>query len=133
MASVLWDARGNIFIDYFKKGQTVNSEYNMHLNDEIKKKRPIRRRKKCCFIKRMHRVTNQLKLYEFVYELLFHSPFYPDLAVSDFFLFADLKKMLAGNKAFSESYYKNGIEKLYDRYNRCIAPLERILQNQRFY
>jgi hypothetical protein len=54
-----------------------------------------------------------------------------------FFLFADLKKMLAGNKfstneeviaetvayfeGLSKSYYKNGIEKLYDRYNRCIT------------
>jgi hypothetical protein len=56
---------------------------------------------------------------------------------SDLFLFADLTKMLAGKKfspneeviaeteayleAISKSYYKNGIEKFYDRYNRCIA------------
>jgi hypothetical protein len=25
------------------------------------------------------------------------------------------------NKSLSKSYYKNGIEKLYDRYNRCIT------------
>jgi [histone H3]-lysine36 N-dimethyltransferase SETMAR len=25
MASVLWDARGIIFIDYLEKGQTINS------------------------------------------------------------------------------------------------------------
>jgi hypothetical protein len=54
------------------------------------------------------------------------------------FLFADLKRMLARKKlntneeviaetdeayfeAEEKSYYKNGIEKLYDRYNRCIA------------
>jgi hypothetical protein len=59
------------------------------------------------------------------------------MAPSDHFLFADLKRMLAGKKfctneeviaetetyfeAMSRSYYKNGIEKLYDRYNRCIA------------
>jgi hypothetical protein len=50
---------------------------------------------------------------------------------------ADLKRMLAGKEfstneeviveteayfeAISKSYYKNGIEKLYDRYNHCIA------------
>jgi hypothetical protein len=45
LASVLRDARGIIFIDYFEKGQTINSEYQMaffeRLNDQIKKKRPI--------------------------------------------------------------------------------------------
>jgi hypothetical protein len=44
MSSVFWDARGIIFIDYLKKGQTINSEYRIalleRLNDEIKKKRP---------------------------------------------------------------------------------------------
>jgi hypothetical protein len=27
MASVFWDERGIIFIDYLEKGQTINSEY----------------------------------------------------------------------------------------------------------
>jgi hypothetical protein len=31
LASVLWDARGIIFIDYLEKGQTVNNEYYMAL------------------------------------------------------------------------------------------------------
>jgi hypothetical protein len=60
--------------------------------------------------------------------------------LSNFFLFADLKRMLDGKKfstneeviteteayfeAMSKSYYKNGIEKKYDRYYHCIA-LER--------
>jgi hypothetical protein len=44
MASVFWDARGIIFIDYFEKGQTINIEYYIalleRLNDEINKKQP---------------------------------------------------------------------------------------------
>jgi hypothetical protein len=44
LASVLWDARGILFIDYLEKGQTINSKYYMaeleRLNDKIKKKRP---------------------------------------------------------------------------------------------
>jgi [histone H3]-lysine36 N-dimethyltransferase SETMAR len=76
------------------------------------------------------------KLHELGYELLLHPPYSPDLAPSDLFLFADLKKMLAGkkfstneeviteNEAMWKSYYKNGIEKLYDRYDCCIT-LER--------
>jgi hypothetical protein len=42
MASVFWDARGIIFIDYLEKGQTINSEYYIslleRLSEEIKKK-----------------------------------------------------------------------------------------------
>jgi [histone H3]-lysine36 N-dimethyltransferase SETMAR len=70
------------------------------------------------------------------YELHSHPPYSLDLVPSDLFLFADLKRMLAGKKfstnqevitateayfeAMLKSYYKNGIEKLYDRYNHCI-------------
>ena len=58
-------------------------------------------------------------------------------APSDFFLFSDLKRMFAGKKFKSndeviaeteayfnekeKSYYKSGIEKLENRYTRCIA------------
>jgi hypothetical protein len=38
------------------------------------------------------------KLHELDYELLPHPPYSPDLTFSDLFLFADLKKMLAGKK-----------------------------------
>jgi hypothetical protein len=69
------------------------------LNDEIKKKWPHLKKKKCCFIKKMHCVTYQSKLHELGYELLLHPPFLPDLASSDLFLFAKLKKMLAGKKS----------------------------------
>jgi hypothetical protein len=31
LASVLWDVRDIIFIDYLEKGQTINSEYYMAL------------------------------------------------------------------------------------------------------
>jgi 5S rRNA maturation endonuclease (ribonuclease M5) len=62
LASVLWDARVIIFIDYLEKGQNINSEYYMalleHLNDEIKKKTAQFDEKRCCFIKTMHCVTN---------------------------------------------------------------------------
>jgi [histone H3]-lysine36 N-dimethyltransferase SETMAR len=37
-------------------------------------------------------------LHELGYELLPHPPYSPDLAPSDFFLLADLKRMLAGKK-----------------------------------
>ena len=77
------------------------------------------------------------KLHELGFELLPYPPYFPDLALSDFFLLSDLKWMLAGKKfivneevigetevnfeAKDKSYYKYGIEKLYDHYNCCIA------------
>ncbi|GFU20905.1 hypothetical protein TNCV_3004851 [Trichonephila clavipes] len=38
------------------------------------------------------------KLHELDFELLLHPPYNPNLAPSDFFLFSDLKRMLAGQK-----------------------------------
>jgi hypothetical protein len=59
-------------------------------------------------------------LYELGCELLPHARFSSDLAPNVFFMFADLKRLLAGKK-FSTNEEVDGIEKLYDRYNRCIA------------
>jgi hypothetical protein len=93
-ASVLWDVRVIIIIDYLEKGQNINSEYYMalleHLNDEIKKKRPNALCHKL--------IKTTAKLHELSNELLPYSLNSPDLASSDLFLFADHKRMLAGKK-----------------------------------
>lgn len=145
MASVFWDSQGIIFIDYLEKGKTINSDYYIalldRLNEEIAKKRPHLKKKKILFHQDnapCHKsMKTMAKLNEMGYELLPHPPYSPDLAPSDYFLFADLKRMLAGKKfttneeviaeteayfeAKDKSYFKGGIEKLEDRYNRCIA------------
>ncbi|KAF7276706.1 hypothetical protein GWI33_009901 [Rhynchophorus ferrugineus] len=76
------------------------------------------------------------KIHELGFQLLPRPPYSPDQSPSDYFLFPNLKRMLAG-KTFSsneeviaetdayfeakdKSYYKNGIEKLEGRYNQCI-------------
>ena len=77
------------------------------------------------------------KLSEFGYKLHPHPPYSLDLAPSDYYLFADLKRMLQGNRLGSneeviaeteayfeakvKSFYKYGIEKLEKRWNDCIA------------
>jgi hypothetical protein len=64
MASVFWDVRGIIFIDYLQIRKTINSEYYANLlrrlSDEIKKKRLHLTKKKCCFIKTMHQLIHPL-------------------------------------------------------------------------
>lgn len=76
-------------------------------------------------------------LSELNFELLPHPPYSPDLPASDYYLFADLKKMLMGkrfrtnsevieatNEYFDskdKSFYKIGIEILEERWNKCIS------------
>jgi hypothetical protein len=53
MASVFWDTRAILFIDYLEKSHTINSNYYIalleRLNDEINKKPPHLRKKKVLF------------------------------------------------------------------------------------
>ena len=92
----------------------------------------------------MHRVHNSIammvKLHELHLDLLLHQLHSPNLASSDYWLFADLKRMLQGNRfgsneevisetetyfeAKDKSFYKKGIELLEKRWNQCIT-LER--------
>ena len=73
-------------------------------------------------------IKTMAKLHELHFELLPHPPYSPDLAPSDYWLFADLKKKLAGKKFISneeaiakteayfevkdKAFYNHGIEKL---------------------
>lgn len=97
MTSVFWDANGIIFIDYLEKGKTINSDYYMVLLDRLKK-RPHMKKKKVIFHQDnapCHKsIKTMTKFNELGFQLLPHPPYSPDLAPSDYWLFADLKKML---------------------------------------
>ena len=82
-------------------------------------------------------MKTMVKLNALWFEFLPHPTYSPDLAASDFYLFADLKKMLKGKRFSSDdeviaateayfeakdkSFYKKGIESLEKRWNDCIA------------
>ena len=82
-------------------------------------------------------MKTMVKLNELSFELLPHPPSSPDIAPSDYWLFADLKKMLQGKRCGSneeviaeteayfesknDTFYKKGIEKLEKRWNACIT------------
>jgi [histone H3]-lysine36 N-dimethyltransferase SETMAR len=103
---VLRDARGIIFIDYLKKGQSINRKYCMalleRLNDEIKKKTAPFEKNKVLFHQENALCHISIKttaiLHELGYELLPHLPYFPNLASSDLFLFAELKKNVCWKK-----------------------------------
>ena len=88
MASVFWDVLGILFIDYLRKGKTINSDYYMVLLDrlsaEIKKKRPHMQKKKVLFQQdnaSCHKsMKTMVKLNKLSFELLPHPPYSPDLS-----------------------------------------------------
>ena len=100
LASVFWDAQGILFIDYFEKGRTINSEYYIALlvclKEEIAKKQPQMKKKKVLFHQdnapSYKLIATMAKLYESHFELLLHPPYSLDLGPSNYWLFADLKE-----------------------------------------
>ena len=145
MASVFWDMHGILLIEFLPEGQTINSDYYIalldRLEDAIEGKKLHMATKKSLFRQdnaSVHKsMKTMVKLNDLRFELLPHPSYSPDRALSDFSLFADLKKMLqskrfssddeviAATEAYFEakdkSFYKKGIESLEKRWNDCIA------------
>ena len=144
LASIFWDAQGNLFINYLEKERTNNSEYYIALLIHLKEERNCQknghkwRRKKYssprqCTVS----IAMMAKLHELYFELFPHPPYSPDLAPNDYWLFANLKRMLQGKKfgsneeviSESEVYFeakdklfdKKGIELLEKHWNQCIT------------
>ena len=82
-------------------------------------------------------IATMAKLHEWYFELLLHSPYSSDMAPSDCWLFADLKRMFQGKRfgskeeviseteayfeAKDKSFYKKGIELLVKFWNQSIT------------
>ena len=82
-------------------------------------------------------VATMAKLHELRLELLLHTPYSPVLAPSNYWLFADLKRMLQRKRLSSneevileteayfeakdKSFYKKGIKLLEKCWNQCIT------------
>ncbi|XP_011865157.1 PREDICTED: histone-lysine N-methyltransferase SETMAR-like, partial [Vollenhovia emeryi] len=121
VATVFWDSRGIILIDYLAKGETINGQYYAALLDKlkatIKEKRPHLVKKKILFHQDNTRVHTCMvamsKLNELKFELLPHPPYSPDLAPSDFFLFPNLKKFLGGKKYKSNAEVENAVNQYF--------------------
>ena len=144
MASIFWDAKGILSIDYLPKGSTITGAYYPNLLDQldqkIREKRPGLSKKKIIFHHdnapaHTSRVS-MAKINELRYELLPHPPYSPDLAPSDFHLFPRLKKFLGGKRfssndelkatvneyfaCLNESEFRTGIMALEHRWSKCI-------------
>jgi [histone H3]-lysine36 N-dimethyltransferase SETMAR len=95
-----------------------------HLNDEIKKQTAQFEEKKALFHQDnapVHKsIKTTAKLHELGYELLPHPTYSPDLASSDFFLFVNLKRMLARKK------FSTNEEVIAENRNRTIKMVSKI-------
>lgn len=145
MATVFWDARGIIYIDYLEKGKTITGQYYadllQRLSHEVKIKRPHLAKKKILFhhdnAPAHTSIVAMAKINDLKFELMPHPPYSPDLAPSDYYLFPNLKKWLGGKRfadneevieavngyfeELDESVYRDGITRLEHRYEKCIS------------
>ena len=136
-----------IYYDLLKPGETVNTEryrqQMINLNQALHEKRPE-------YQKKQHKVillhdnapSHTVKLIKetieaFGWEILSHAAYSPDLAPSDYYLFASMGHALAQQRFTSyedvrkwlddwfgskeQQFFWRGIHKLSDRWEKCIA------------
>jgi len=104
MASVFWDRKGILLVDFMPPGATINAaaycDTMTRLRRAIQNQRGGMLSRDLCLLHdnaRPHsaHVTTAL-LERFEWYILDHPPYSPNLALSDFHLFLHLKKHLAG-------------------------------------
>ena len=104
MATVFWDAKGVIMLDFLPKRSTITGVYYANLLDQlrtaIREKRQGKLSKGVLLQQDNARVHTCKVAMDAVerngYELIPHPAYSPDLTPSDFFLFQNLKKDIRG-------------------------------------
>ena len=99
MATVFWDAKGVIMLDFLAKRSAITGVYYTNLLDQLRT--AIRKLSKGVLLQqdnaRVHTSKVAMDAVERNgYELIPHPAYSPDLAPSDFFLFPNLKKDIRG-------------------------------------
>lgn len=144
MATIFWDCKGILLIDYLEKGKTVTGEYYANvlkqLREAIKEKRRGKLASKVLLLHDNAPAHGSrigvAALAECGFEPIRHPPYSPDLAPSDYFLFQELKKKLRGTRfstledlkvsvsehfdSKSQDYFSGGLFKLVERCHKCI-------------
>ena len=145
MATVFWDAKGVIMLDFLPKRSTITGVYYANLLDQLRT--AIREKCRDKLSKgvllqqdnaRVHTCKVAMDAVERNgYELIPHPVFSPDLAPSDFFLFPNLKKDICGLHFRSDEevvtaieewvngkdpdFFSSGLMALEHRWSKCIT------------
>jgi len=143
MLTIFWDARGALYTEFLTKRSTVNSDrYRAtlrSLKQHICRIRPERNTfllhhdnaRPHCNAKTQDTMTS-LK-----FTVVPHTPYSPDLAPSDFWLFPKLKEMLKGQhfsldadveaavckwiSSQPRTFFMDGMNKWIERLKKCVA------------
>ena len=145
VATVFWDAKGGIILDFLPKRSTITGVYYANFLDQLRT--AIREKRRGKFSKgvllqqdnaRVHTCKVAMDAVERNgYELIPHPTYSPDLAPSDFFLFPNLKKDIRGLHFRSDEevvtaveewvngkdpdFFSSGLMALEHRWSKCIT------------
>jgi [histone H3]-lysine36 N-dimethyltransferase SETMAR len=145
LLTVFWDCKGIILMDVLPRAMTMTAVYYCGLLDRLKTAIEEKRRRRTndggLYLlhdnARPHTaVLSTLKLQELGLHVVPHTPYSPDLAPSDYYLFSPLKSALRNQNFDSadavqqkiqnwldtkeSSFFANGINKLPGRWERCV-------------
>ena len=144
MATVFWDTKGVLLVDFTPQGQTVNAvrycETLDRLREAVRRKRQGRLREGVILLhdNATPHTANLTKEWfkRYGWEVLPHPPHSPDLAPSDYHLFGPLKRHLSGKrfstdddvvtevqgwfKSLDAKFYEEGIRALVHRWEKCV-------------
>lgn len=122
MATVFWDSKGILLIDFLEKGKTITGTYYTELL--IKLKEAIKKKRRGLWTKgvkllhdnaRVHTAKIAVaKAQELKFQILAHPAYSPDLAPSDYWLFPKLKEVLKGQRFSSEKDACNAAERFFE-------------------
>jgi len=145
MASIFWDSKGALYVDFLTQRRTINTEYYSALLEGPVKKAIRNKRKRAQtsvpFLQdnaRPHVAAHTMDtIQKLKWNILPHPPYSPDLAPSDNHLFGPLKEHLGGKRFRNNEevlqdvqewlhwqpkvFFLSGNRKLPDRWRKCIA------------
>ena len=141
MATVFWDAKGVIMLDFLPKRSTITGVYYANLLDQLRTAIRDKLSKGVLLQQDNTRVHTCKVAMDAVerngYELIPHPAYSLDLAPSDFFLFPNLKKDIHGLHFQSDEevvtaveewvngkdpdFFSSGLMALENRWSKCIT------------
>ena len=129
MATVFWDSKGIILIDYKPAGTSITGEYYANVIKQLRVAiKEIRRGKLAAGVLLHKSRVVQAAIRKCKFEQLNHPPYSPDLAPSDYYLFRNLKSHLRGTrfrddgelKAATEAWFEDHIDDFYFKGIHCL-------------
>ncbi|GFT37733.1 histone-lysine N-methyltransferase SETMAR [Trichonephila clavipes] len=144
MATVFWDRHGVLLVEFMQQGTTINAA--AYYTTPTKLRRAIQNKRRGLLtsgVLLLHgnaiphsAINTQNLIRSFGWEQIDHPPYSPDWAPSDFHLFRYLKEFLGGKRfdtagevkeevqdwlsSPAADVYDLGIQKLVERYDKCL-------------